>query len=87
MASDDAFVRMVKTCWQLSDYAPAPPIYKLRHKVGGTDESPAAIQSHGDCITWKQEQSMLEKQGLDRQAKTGKKVSVVSLPLLTGIAH
>jgi hypothetical protein len=78
LVSDDKFIRMVKACWQLSDYAPPPPVYKLRHKIGGnTDESfeaPAGIQSHGDCITWSQEHSMLEKNAMEKQAKSGKRV-------------
>lgn len=76
MRSDDEFIHMMKSLWNLSDQAPPPPVYKLRHKMSGCDEAPAAIQSHGDCITWNQEQSMLEEQAAEKYMKSGKKVDI-----------
>jgi hypothetical protein len=80
MKDDEEFKDMMKACWGLSDHAPAPPLYKLRHTAGLSSaeyEVPIAIQSHGDCITWTQDQSLLEKQAREMEAQKGRKVRSV----------
>lgn len=64
----------MKECWSLSEYAPPPPISRLRHGTDRIDKVPMAIQNHGDFIAWQQESSVLEEQSKFLEAQKGRKV-------------
>lgn len=71
---DGVFQTMMTNCFALTDKAPAPPVFKLRQGGGRrANETPLAIQTHGDCITWQQEASLIEENET-RQSQQGRKI-------------
>jgi len=71
--SEDAFLKMMKECWSLSDHAPPPAVSRLRHGTDRIDKTPMAIQNHGDFISWQQESSILEDTSKSLSSQKGKK--------------
>ena len=55
--SDEVFIEMMKGMWSLGDQL--PPQHLKKSKNSDT-KNPQAIQSNGDIILWKQQQSILE---------------------------
>ena len=58
--SDENFVEMMKGMWSLGDHL--PPQHLKKSKNSDT-KNPLAIQSNGDIIIWRQQQSILENIG------------------------
>jgi Ca2+-binding EF-hand superfamily protein len=71
---DRMFQELMTNCFALTDKAPPPPVFKLRQGMAGkhSNETPLAIQTHGDCITWQQEASLIEE--TERRNKQGRRV-------------
>lgn len=70
---DAAFEAMMTGCFQLSSKAAAPPVFRLRQGAQHSNATPMAIQTHGDCIAWQQEASIIEEQSR-QQRKEGRRI-------------
>lgn len=79
---DDDFVDLIRVSFHLdpNGFAPAAPDYVV-HQCGAGQSvdkvrAPMARQGHGDCISWNQEQSTLEKRESARNSVPVRKLSV-----------
>lgn len=70
--NDEDFAEIIISIWDLKDFAPPPPMLKVRK--GREVVTPLALQAHGDLITWQQEQSNIEGIEIKREQQKGRKV-------------
>ena len=81
VSDDDIFVDLIRNSFELdpNGCAPAAPDYVVHQCGGGIDgnkvKAPMARQGHGDCISWNQEQSTLEKRESAKNAVPVRKLS------------